>query len=110
VYVCCIGADVPAYYYETSNNLLSFPILATHFPLKISRSQFETKKDRSRLGTLLSVSSRSSVLDRKETQKRLIRDPNETDLFATSVTMHAAIEIIATQYYNNSATSIVIIL
>jgi hypothetical protein len=31
---------LPAYY-ETSNNLLSFP---THFPFKIARSQFETQK------------------------------------------------------------------
>jgi hypothetical protein len=38
--VVCIGADVPAYY-ETSNNLLLFP---THFPFKISRSQFEIQK------------------------------------------------------------------
>ena len=63
--VVCIGVDVPAYY-ETSNNLLSFP---THFPFKISRSQKSPVSARYSFG-LISV--------RKETQTRA------SDLFATT--------------------------
>jgi hypothetical protein len=39
--MCVLGQMCVPAYYETSNNLLSFP---THFPFKISRSQFETQK------------------------------------------------------------------
>jgi hypothetical protein len=74
----CIGADVAAYY-ETSNNLLSFP---SDFPFKISRSQFETQKRPVSVGYTLGLISVQCV--------RPERDPKEThsrpkrDLFATS--------------------------
>jgi hypothetical protein len=79
-----IGADVPAAYYETSYNLLSFDFLLISPSKSLGLNLKRTQKRPVSVGYTF-ARSQLGVWDRKETQTRLIRDqtrlirdPNET--------------------------------